>query len=158
MHRIYQVAALFFIAIAGWIAWESWSLEYYSSLGPGPGFFPFWLSISFGGLSLVWLFQESQPAGKSSERTLLPDRAGATRIIYILASLTVVGSVMNIVGYQLTMFACLSFVLIVLGRQKILTTLIIACAGSVGLYHLFGRYLDLHFPAASVAILARLGL
>jgi hypothetical protein len=46
----------------------------------------------------------------------------------------------------------------ILGRQRIWTTLIIALACSVGVYHVFGRYLDVQLPASSLAFLANLGL
>jgi hypothetical protein len=37
-------------------------------------------------------------------------------------------------------------------------TLVIALVGSVGVYHVFSRYLDVQLPAATVKFLALLGL
>ena len=56
------------------------------------------------------------------------------------------------------MFLFLLFMLMILGRQTIWMTLIIALVGSVGVYHLFGRYLDVQLPTASLTFLANLGL
>jgi hypothetical protein len=65
---------------------------------------------------------------------------------------------MDLLGFQLMMFLFMLFMLMILGRQTIWTTVIIALACSVGVYHLFGRYLDVQLPPSSLAFLANLGL
>jgi len=65
---------------------------------------------------------------------------------------------MDFLGFQMVMFPLLFFLLRVVGRQKIWLTLVIALLGSVGIYHLFGSYLDVQLPKASLAFLAGLGL
>jgi hypothetical protein len=69
-----------------------------------------------------------------------------------------VSALMDLLGFQLAMFLFMIFMLMILGRQTIWTTLIVALVCSVGVYHLFGRYLDLQLPAASLSFLAKLGL
>jgi hypothetical protein len=56
------------------------------------------------------------------------------------------------------MFLLLVFLLLIPGRQTIWLTLVVALLGSVGVYHLFGSYLDVQLPKASLALLAGLGL
>jgi putative tricarboxylic transport membrane protein len=75
----------------------------------------------------------------------------------ILAALAVLGGLMNLIGFQLTMFLFLVFLLMVLGRQKLLVTLIVALSCSVGVNQVFVRYLDVPLPVASFAFLAGLG-
>jgi putative tricarboxylic transport membrane protein len=137
---------------------ESLHLEYYTSLGPGAGFFPLWLGASLGGLALVWLAQISGRAGKPEEGAFLPRKTGLLQILSILAALLATAVLMNLIGFQLTMFLFMVFLLMVPGRQKILIAVIIALLCSVGVYHVFGSYLDVPLPAASVDLLARLGL
>jgi len=156
MHRKHQIAAYCFLALSAYLMWESWNnMEYYTPLGPGAGFFPFWLGALMGGLGIVWLVQVSRRSGHSEEGPSLPPRGGVVRILSISVSVAVVSAVMELLGCQLTMFL---FMLMILGRQTIWTTLIIALVCSVGVYHVFGRYLDVQLPAASLAFLARLGL
>lgn len=157
MQRIHQIAALLFMIGSAFVIWEALNLEYYSKLGPGAGFFPFWLGVAFGVLSLTWLSQVSRESGKPKEGAFLPKEGGTGRILSILASLVVLSCLMKVIGFQATMFLFLVFLLVVLGRQKPLVTLIIALLGSVGLYHLFVRYLDVPLPVASLAGLAKLG-
>jgi putative tricarboxylic transport membrane protein len=158
MQRIQQGAAVCFVIFSALVAWGSLSLEYYTKLGPGAGFFPLWLGVAMGGLSLVWLVQVSRRRGKPPAPASFPERAGIVRILAIIASLVAATLVMNFLGFQVAMFLLLIFLLLVLGRQAVWLTVIIALAGSVGVYRVFVSYLDVQLPAASLAFLARLGL
>ena len=89
---------------------------------------------------------------------LFPQRAGIVRILSILAALVVMAGLMNLLGFQLMMFLFLVFLLMGLGRQAFWVTLVVALLGSVGLFHLFGGYLDVPLPVATVKLLANLGL
>jgi putative tricarboxylic transport membrane protein len=146
------------VALSAFVVWESWNLEYYTNLGPGPGFFPFWLGIAMGGLSFAWLVPVFGRPEKAKAPAFLPQRAGLVRILSILAALAVMSGLMNLLGFQLTMFLFLVFLLMVLGRQALWVTLAVALLGSIGVYHLFGAYLDVPLPPAAVKFLAKLGL
>jgi putative tricarboxylic transport membrane protein len=158
MQRIHQGTAFFFLAFSVFVVWESWNLEYYTALGPGAGFFPLWLGAIMGGLSLIWLAQVSGGKGKPKEGAFLPGREGSVRLLSVLVALVATALFMDMLGFQLPMFLLLVFLLGVVGQQKIWLTLVIALLGSVGIYHLFGSYLDVQLPKASLAFLASLGL
>jgi putative tricarboxylic transport membrane protein len=158
MQRIHQAAAVAMLALAAFVMWQSWSLEYYTKLGPGPGFFPFWLGVMLGGLVLAWLVQVSRQTAWPARLDIFPERSGILRILTILAALGAMAAVIDRLGFQLSMLLFLGFALRVLGRQAWWVTALVALLGSIGAYHIFGRYLDVQLPAASVAFLARLGL
>jgi putative tricarboxylic transport membrane protein len=158
VRRIYQIAALGFIALSAFVVWESRSLEYYTKLGPGPGFFPLWLGVALGGLSLIWLVQVSGRTESPKGAAFLPEGAGIVRILSTLAALVAMAGFMNLLGFQLTMFLFMVFLLMVLGRQALWMTVIAALLASVGVYHLFGGYLGVSLPGATVKLLANLGL
>ena len=159
MHRKYQIAACCFLAFSAYLMWESWNnMEYYTPLGPGAGFFPFWLGALLGGLGIIWLVQVSRRSGHAEEGPSLPPRGGIVRILSIVFSVAVVSALLDLLGFQLTMFLFMLFMLLILGRQTIWTTLIIALVCSVGVYHMFGRYLDVQLPKSSLTFLANLGL
>ena len=80
------------------------------------------------------------------------------RLLSVISAIVLATLLMDILGFQLPMFLLLVFLLLVPGRQKLWLTLIIAIMGSVGIYHLFGKYLDVQLPKASIEILSRLGL
>jgi putative tricarboxylic transport membrane protein len=158
MQRIHQGAALSFLAFSAFVVWESWNLEYYTPLGPGAGFFPLWLGIAMGGLSLMWLVQVSGGRGRTKEGTFLPGGAGMVRLLSVLIAMVAATLLMDFLGFQVAMFLLLGFLLLIPGRQSIWLTLVIAVLGSVGVYYLFGGYLDVQLPKASLAFLAGLGL
>lgn len=157
MQRVQQVAAACFIALSGYVVVESIRMEYYTKLGPGPGFFPFWLGLIMGGLSIVWLIQLARQSGKSKAGAFFPEKKGVLQILSILLALAAT-AVMDVIGFQLTMFLFMIFLLKVVGRSSFWTTLIVALVSSVGVFHLFGKYLDVQLPASSLAMLAALGL
>jgi putative tricarboxylic transport membrane protein len=156
--RIQQGAAACFVIFSALVVWGSLDLEYYTKLGPGAGFFPLWLGVAMGALSLVWLVQVFRRTGKPSTAASLPDRSGIVRIMAIIASLVAAALVMNLLGFQVAMFLLLVFLLLVMGRQSVWLTMIISLAGSVGAYRIFVTYLDVQLPMSSLAFLARLGL
>jgi putative tricarboxylic transport membrane protein len=159
MQRKHQIAALCFLAFSSYLMWDSWNnMEYYTPLGPGAGFFPFWLGALLGGLGIIWLVQVSRRTGNTEEGPSLPPRGGIIRILSIILSVAAVSVLMDLLGFQLAMFLFMVFMLMILGRQTIWMTLIIALVCSVGVYHVFGRYLDMQLPASSLAFLANLGL
>ena len=106
----------------------------------------------------AWLFQVSRPAGRPKEGAFLPGRGGIFRILSLIAAVLVMAGLMNVLGFQLAMFAFLVFTLLVLGKQPVWLTLVIAIGGSVGVYRLFSGYLDVELPKSALAFLAALGL
>ncbi len=158
MQRVYQTAALCFLALSAFVVLDSLELEYYTNLGPGPGFFPLWLAVILGGLSVAWLVHESLQKEKGTDQVLLPPRAGIVRIFSILGALAAMAGFMNLLGFQISMFLFMVFLLLVLGRQSPWVTVIAALGCSVGVYHLFGGYLDVALPPAGIKWLAGLGL
>lgn len=137
---------------------ESRNLEYYTPLGPGPGFFPLWLSGILALLSAIWLVQISRQPPEAMEDGFVPSGGGALRIVSILGALTLMGLLVDTVGFQVTALVFLLFLLLVLGRQNLALTAVIAVAGSFGLYYLFTSYLDVSLPASTIPFLADLGL
>lgn len=158
MQRVHQCAAVVVATLSAVVVLAARRLEYYSSLGPGPGFFPMWLAGAMGLLSLVWLFQVSRKAPEGTAASFLPPRGGLIRIGCILGALAAMAGLMNVLGFQLSMFLFLAFLLLVLGRQRVWLTAVTALVGSAGIFHVFVRYLDLPLPTASLNLLTRLGL
>lgn len=158
MRRVYQIASLVFLAFSAYLMIESRNMEYYVDLGPGPGFFPFWLGALLAVLSVIWLVQASRGADGSLEPGFIPDRKGQFRVFAILIAMALFGWFVDGLGFQLTMLAFMVFLLTALGRQKPIVTAIVAVAGSFGVYYAFTQLLDVQLPASSIEFLSNLGL
>ena len=157
MRRAEQVVATLCIALGIGIVWQAWKMEYLTSLGPGPGFFPLWLGLILTGLSGAWLLSVVWPAPADAGRHFFPERRGLRRILLVLGAIVGVALAMEFIGFQLAMFAFVAFVLVALGRRGWCLTAVLAGVMSFGVYHTFTRWLDVTLPQASIEILRRWG-
>jgi putative tricarboxylic transport membrane protein len=51
--KAYIIAGGILLLLGGWIIFTSFSWRYYTSLGPGPGFLPFWIGLLLSGLGVL---------------------------------------------------------------------------------------------------------
>jgi len=156
--NVHLGTAIGFFLFAAVIMVQSLELQFYTNLGPGPGFFPFILSSIFAVLSLVWFMQSMRDTSSETKRRFLPDRAALLRIGVVIVAVSCAALVMDLIGYQLAMFIFLFVLIKFLGKQKYLVTTIVSLAGSVGIFHLFGKVLSLLLPTSTLPFLAVLGL
>lgn len=151
------LTGLGFLAASIYVIWESGNLEYYTPLGPGGGFFPFWLGIIMAGLTLGWLIQEIRNRDNIKSPLMVKD-ATITRVILPIVALVAVSGFIDILGFQITMFLFLIILLKILGKQNFFVSLVVALLGSFGVYHIFTRFLDVTLPVSSIKFLSNLGI
>lgn len=158
MRKANIIAGIVFLAFSVTIVATSLEMQYYSSIGPGPGFFSFWLSLILSLLSAIWLIQTlmSKPSGE--EGRFFPRGKGLFRILSIIGALVLMFSLMDIVGFQLMMFAFLLFLLVALGRVNLWITMAVSVTGSFGLYFVFTKWLDVQLPQSAISWLAAIGM
>ena len=153
MRRGWQVACvcLLGIFIPALITSLGYSLT--DALGPGPGFFPFWLSligIALTGAMLVQLARGRVFADAAAE--LLPDRQAALQAGAVLVALTVAGALLEPLGFRLTMLPFIAGLLIVLGARSLIAIALTAIAGSFGVFHVFYYWLKVPLPIGALGI------
>jgi len=175
MRRVHQVISLFALALGVYVVVEAIRLVYFLPLGPGPGFFPFWLGALLAVLSLIWFVRltilptvvaeesllpadEEGPAFDPAEGSFLPRGIAAVRVLSVILATMLLPALGEHIGFRLTMLACLLFLLGVTGRQKLLVTVPISLAGSFGVYYVFHDLLDVYLPTARIVFLQELGL
>jgi len=146
MKRPYQITAVVFILFSAFVARESLELKFYTALGPGPGFFPFWLSVFLGLLALNMLYQATFKPQDPMPADFFADAKGYMKIGAILLALVATVLFMDLLGFRLTMLLFYLFLLFALGRQNVLVTLAVALGGSWGVYHVFVEYLKVPLP------------
>lgn len=147
-----------FVVVGLYAAREALDMTLFTEIGPGSGFFPFVLGSILAGLSMIWLVGIITKPAEGAGQDFLPNRGGIGRIGAIMVSLFLFALLVDIVGFQLTMFVFLLFLLVVLGRQNPLLTLLISIVGSFGIYYVFKNWLDVQLPASSIEFLSNLGL
>ena len=150
--RVYQIAGGALFVVAALVAYRSLQLRYFTSLGPGPGFFPLWLSLALGGLALAMILDATFRRGERMAADLLPDRDGGLRVLAILAVLAGAALGLERLGFTLTMFVVTMVVLAALGRRRPLGMLAVAIPCSFGAYYAFTRWLNVPLPAGPLGL------
>jgi putative tricarboxylic transport membrane protein len=150
MRRPTQIVAAVLFLFAAFYAREAIDLVYYSDLGPGPGFFPFWLGVVMMLLSATMAYHVTfRPEEK------MPDDFFASRAGYLRAGACLFGFLWSILameslGFRLTMVVFFLFLLVTLGRLKgisgMLVTVGVSLAGSWGAFWLFDGVLRVPLP------------
>lgn len=146
MQRYYQITGIVLLLVAISIAFESVQLKYYSSLGPGPGFFPLWLSILLGILAVVMLLKATFGKSDPLPPDFLPSRTGVIRMGAVALSLTGTTLFIETIGFSLTMLPMYFVLLYTFGQRNLLTILLVALAGSFGIDYLFVILLQVPLP------------
>lgn len=141
-----------FAAVGVYVLVSSLSLGLWTSLGPGAGMFPFAMGALLVAMSAVWLLQElRRPSAKG-------EGVDKEVVISVVASLVILASVMDLLGFQLGMFAFLLYHLKIRGRRAWVPSLIIALAGSVGAFYAFNYGLNVALPVSAFTPLNLIGL
>lgn len=146
---------------------------YWTPLGPGPGFFPRWLGGILIAGGLLWLVQILRAARATPARhadgtqeavaqaILVPEdeapEYSLPTVLAIVVSLCVLAATLEVLGYQLAMFLFVLFHLLVLGRRRLLLSLVLALVCSVGVFVVFTRFLSVPLPASSIPFLRDMG-
>lgn len=140
MKRGWQAALAVLLVVFAFFAYESLRLSLRDALGPGPGFFPFWLSVAGGGLGIFLLVR--LPRDVTSETLQFELRP----VALVLAGLVVATALLEAIGFRLAMLALLPYILLVLGARNWLAIGVCSLAGSFGVYHLFSGLLKVPLP------------
>ncbi|HSI00122.1 MAG TPA: tripartite tricarboxylate transporter TctB family protein [Reyranella sp.] len=147
------VATSIMLALCLLAVWQSSLLALSDKLGPGPGFFPFWLALLGTAFSLAQLVGVWRtPADDGQGEPLLPDAYGRRRIGAIIGAVAVAALVMEVLGFQLTMLAFNVALVVALGERRWLVIAVFAVAGSFGVYQVFTRWLDVLLPVGTFGI------
>lgn len=141
-----------FAAVGVYVLVSSVELGLWTSLGPGPGLFPFAMGAVLAAMAVLWLIQELR---QPSDRVEGVDRG---LVLAVVVSLTVLAAVMDLLGFQLSMFLFLMYHLKLRGRRSWISSLITALAGSVGAFYAFNYGLNVTLPVSAFSLLNTIGL
>ena len=146
MRRPYQITGIVLFCAASLIAFESLQLQYYSSLGPGPGFFPFWLSIFLAVLAGIVMLKATFRTSEPMPLDFFPSRTGAIRMGLVALSLISTIIFIEPAGFSLTMLPMYLILMYTFGLRNPITIVLVALAGSFGVYYLFSGLLHVPLP------------
>jgi len=128
--------------------WQSLLLSLTDRLGPGPGFFPFWLALIGIVLAVALLISTArEPRDPADDEThILPHGPGALRWLAIVALLAAATAAMAVVGFRITMLVFNAALVVALGERRWWAIALFAVLGSFGVYYVFTTWLDVVLP------------
>lgn len=161
--RLSAIVAVIVACVGAGTIVGSIPLGYWTTLGPGPGFFPLWLGVLLAVLGAAWFLIElrSGRAGTPNRASDGEDEAPEYSLptaVAIVVSLVVLATCLEVVGYQLSMLLFLFFHLRVLGKRGLLLSVVIAALGSFGVFVAFTQLLGVPLPASTLPLLRGWGL
>ncbi len=127
--------------------WQSLLLSLTDRLGPGPGFFPFWLALIGAALAIGLLIQIWREASVANDHErILPHGAGGRRWAAIVLLLAAVTIAMEFIGFRLAMLVFNAALVVALGERRWWLIAVFSVLGSFGVYYVFTTWLDVLLP------------
>ncbi len=140
------IAAACLAAFGTYVVYGGSKLSYVSDVGPGPGFFPFWIGIGFLLLGTYQMVLSYSSARRHSGH-IAPLWSGSGRALGAWLGLAVVIALFRWIGFVLGFVSLTIFLIVVLDHRPVK----LACAIGAGLaltfYLLFEIALGVSLPA-----------
>ena len=132
--------------------WQSLLLSLTDRLGPGPGFFPFWLALIGAVLAVALLFTTFREAADpaDAETRIMPHGTGGKRWLAIVALMAALTMVMEFTGFRIAMLAFNVALVVALGERRWWIIAVFAVLGSYGVYYVFTTWLDVLLPVGRI--------
>lgn len=149
MKKSDRLISLIMIVFGLYIAFEGYRLKLGTFHEPKPGFLIFWAGIILTGLSIALLIQTFLSGGED-KRTLWKGIQW-TKVIKLMAALIAFALVFKWMGFFLSTFLLLLFLLKGLEPQRWRVALAVSIITIVLCYLVFGVFLEFRFPAGILA-------
>ncbi len=140
-------------ALFGFMTVTAFGYSLRDALGPGAGFFPFWLGMLGVVLSSALLVQSwrGRAIGEGTQ-ALLPHGEGARRAAALVAGLVAAALLLQPLGFRLAVVVFSVGLLLALGVRRLVTIAIFALVSSFGLFHVFYYWLQVPLPIGVLGI------
>ncbi|MGE0225455.1 MAG: tripartite tricarboxylate transporter TctB family protein [Acetobacteraceae bacterium] len=156
MRRGWQLTGAIMLLICIITAFEARDLSLFDKLGPGPGFFPFWLSLIGAVLCAVVLVQVSlTPAATPTDAdppTIFPRGALAWRVGSILLAAALGTALLDWLGFRLGMTIFSAVLMVALGERRWWAIALFSVVVGFGVFHVFNNWLDVLLPVGVFGI------
>ncbi|MCI0753483.1 tripartite tricarboxylate transporter TctB family protein [Teichococcus vastitatis] len=155
---LFRLAALCFGALGGWVILTAVDLVYYTPVGPGPGFFPFWLGTLLVLLCLAILVASFVP-GMVPEfpANLVPRGTPLSQMLITFGCIAGFALLVERLGFVIVMFAVMT-VLLRVNRVPVITALLVSLGSSLGIGYAFVTWLGVFLPIAPWGLFEAIGL
>lgn len=147
MRRGWLITGVAMLLICIATLWEAHYLSLFDRLGPGPGFFPFWLALIGSVLCAAILVQVFRtPIDTSITTPIFPRGEIAREAAAILLCAMLAAAVMEWLGFRIAIMLLSSALLFALGERRWWAIMVFALVAGFGVFHVFNNWLDVLLP------------
>jgi putative tricarboxylic transport membrane protein len=139
------IAAAGLAAFGIYVVYGGSKLSYVSDVGPGPGFFPFWIGIGFLLLGAYQMVLSYASARRHSGH-VAPLWSGSGRALGAWIGLAVAIALFRWIGFALGFVLLTIFLIVVLDRRPVVLALGIGAGLALAFYLLFEIALGVSLP------------
>ncbi len=140
-----RIAGLFFLIVGVFFSLYARTVEIGSWSEPGPGFLPFWAGLTIAVMSVALLFQSRRKKGPVRP-SFFPQSDSWVRVSVTFVSLIVFNLVFDYLGFALTTFLFVGFLVKFIFPQTWTRTLIVALSSAIIARLLFINFLETQLP------------
>lgn len=146
MNRRDLLGSLFWLGISILVCFESIRSGIGTPHSPGPGFFPFWSGVILGTFAVILSVTSSLK--KKWKRKIVDLWKGVewNKVIWVLFSLFLYPLVLLRLGYLITTFGLMVFLLGIMGRSKVWVQGVSALIITLASYIIFNILLGVQLP------------
>jgi hypothetical protein len=135
---------IFILLFAAFMFNASLKYEYYGQYGPGPGFFPRWLSGLLGTFSILFIFDSLRKNNRISFSDVLPKGEIFRSVVKVVLSIALFILISPFLGYVLS--SILILLILLKPHFKCITSLSTATSLTIVLFVVFHIILDIPLP------------
>ncbi len=147
MKRIHQITGLLVLLFSAFVLVNALDLKYYTTSGPGPGFFGVWLGGIMGLLGAVVFYQATFRSSPPLPKDFYPTRTGYFRMAAVVIALILVVVLMRPLGFSLSMAGFYLFLMLSIGQRNPIILVFVSLGGSFGVRYIFTNFLSIPLPA-----------
>jgi putative tricarboxylic transport membrane protein len=147
MWRAEVIGAWVVLLLGLFIVGFSIPLHYYTDLGPGPGFLPFWVGIGVLVGGVVEVIKVSRKKGTDMGVFLTPrSKLGFQMLVLIVITFLL----LPVLGFSVGLALCTAAAMRVIGKHKILTCGLTALGSAIFIRVVFAQWLDIPLPTGMI--------
>ena len=152
MKRLHQITGLLVLLFSAFVLVNALDLKYYTTSGPGPGFFGVWLGGIMGLLGVVVFYQATFRSSPPMPKDFYPTRTGYFRMAAVVIALILVVVLMKPLGFSLVMAGFYLFLMLSIGQRNPIILVLVWRGGRVGVCIIFAYYLRMPLPVGSFGL------
>jgi len=141
-----RISSIFFLIVGLFFSFYARSVEIGTWNEPGPGFLPFWVGLTLAGMSLVLLLKTYWGKIAAIGQSFFPQSGSWKRVLMTFLALMAYNLLLTHLGFTLTTFLFIGFLLRFIFPQTWIRTLIVAFLSAFVARLLFINFLETQLP------------